>query len=426
MKAVVLAAGEGWRLRPVTFTRPKHLIPVGGRPLLVHILNSLRETGFREVLIVVHYEADKIKEYLGDGSKFNMKIEYIHQPRVMGTADATRLVEDYVEENFLLIYGDLFITPTVIRRVLDAYTANSRFKPVVTMASVPVKHPEHYGVLILEGSYVVDIVEKPAPGTVESNLVNAGVYIFSTEIFDAIRRTSLSARGELEITDSIHHLIKNGRPVIAVDVSRGEWLDVGNPWDLLEANKRALIQIKPEVRGTVEKGAHIKGPVSVAENARVRSGAYIEGPVLIGEGSDIGPNCHIRPFTSIGRNVRVGNACEVKNSIIMDSVTVGRLSYIGDSVIGEGCVLGAGSIFANYRFDSESVKMNVLGRIVDTKRTEMGVVMGDHVKVGVGALFMPGVKIGCNSWIGPNVVVYRDVPSNTILTLKQNVLRRAH
>jgi len=425
LKAVVLAAGEGWRLRPVTSTKPKHLIPVGGKPLLAHILNSLRETGFREVLVVVHYGADKIKDYFGDGSRLGLKIEYVHQPKVTGTADATKLAEPYVKEDFLLTYGDLFITPEVIRQVLDAYAAGSDSKPVVTMATVPVDHPEHYGVVVLEGSLVIDIIEKPAPGTVKSNLVNAGIYVFSTKIFDAIRRTNLSMRGELEITESIHHLIRNGRPVIATKVPRGKWLDVGNPWDLLEANKRVLMQMKPEVSGIVEDGVHIHGPVVVAEDARVRSGAYIEGPVLIGEGSDIGPNCHIRPFTSIGRNVRIGNACEIKNSIIMDDVKVGHLSYLGDSVIGEGCILGAGSISANYRFDSKTVKMKVMDKVVDTGRAKMGVVMGDHVKTGVGTLFMPGIKIGCNSWIGPNVVVYRDVPSDTILTLRQDILRRA-
>jgi NDP-sugar pyrophosphorylase family protein len=173
--------------------------------------------------------------------------------------------------------------------------------------------------------------------------------------------------------------------------------------------------MKPEVLGTVESGAHLADSVFVAEGATVLSGAYIEGPSYIGEGSSVGPNCYIRPCTSIGRNVRVGNACEVKNSILMDNVHMGHLSYVGDSIIGEGCNLGAGTITANLRFDEKPVKMIVKDELVDTGSPKMGVVMGDNAKTGIGALLMPGVKIGCNSWIRPNYVVRKDVPSDARL-----------
>jgi bifunctional UDP-N-acetylglucosamine pyrophosphorylase/glucosamine-1-phosphate N-acetyltransferase len=164
--------------------------------------------------------------------------------------------------------------------------------------------------------------------------------------------------------------------------------------------------------------------VTVAESARIRSGAYIEGPALIDEGSDIGPNCYIRPFTSIGKNARIGNACEIKNSILMDGTHVGHLSYVGDSIIGEKCNLGAGTITANYRLDGRTVKMMVKDKTVDTERTKLGIVLGDNVKSGINALFMPGVKVGVNSWVGPNVVVERDLASNTVVLLKQTVEKR--
>lgn len=425
MKAVILAAGEGWRLRPITSTRPKHLIPIGGKPLLDHMLSALRNAGFKEILIVVHYGSDKITKHFGNGSNFGLKIEYVHQPHVIGTADATKLSERYVEDDFLLVYGDLFISSNVINRVLDVYKRSKNLspRPTVTMGAVPVENIENYGVMKIRGSYVIDIIEKPVPGTVESNLINAGVYVFSTEIFEAIKNTKVSPRGELEITESIRYLMRKGKPVIFAKIPRNEWLDVGNPWDFLEANRRALSSLKTEIRGKVEEGAYIHGPVYVGERARVRSGSYIEGPVFIGGGSDIGPNCHIKAHTSIGKNVRIGNACEIRNSIIMDDVEIGQLSYLGDSIVGVGCILGAGSISADSLFSPETVKMNVIGKLIDTRRSSMGVVMGDYVKTGVGSLFMPGVKIGYNSWIGPNVVVQSDVPQNTILTLKQNLMK---
>jgi bifunctional UDP-N-acetylglucosamine pyrophosphorylase/glucosamine-1-phosphate N-acetyltransferase len=216
-------------------------------------------------------------------------------------------------------------------------------------------------------------------------------------------------------------LIEADRKIVAAEISDKEWRDVGRPWDLLEANAHLLMETKPEILGEVEENVHLADSVFVAEHARIRSGAYIEGPSYIGEGSDIGPNCHIRPYTSIGRNIRIGNACEVKNCIIMDKTHIGHLSYVGDSVIGENCNLGAGTITANLRLDVKPVKMIVRDRLIDTGMAKLGVMMGDNVKTGIGALLMPGIKIGYNSWIGPNVIVNRDVPSDTILIIKQHL-----
>jgi bifunctional UDP-N-acetylglucosamine pyrophosphorylase/glucosamine-1-phosphate N-acetyltransferase len=166
------------------------------------------------------------------------------------------------------------------------------------------------------------------------------------------------------------------------------------------------------------------GPVTVAETARIRSGAYIEGPAFIDEESDLGPNCYIRPCTSIGKKVRIGNACEIKNSIIMDNTHVGHLSYIGDSILGERCNLGAGTIIANYRLDSGTVPMMLKDKVTDSGRKKLGVVFGDNVKTGINSLFMPGVKVGNDSWVGPNVMVQRDLPSKSVMLLKQDVENR--
>jgi bifunctional UDP-N-acetylglucosamine pyrophosphorylase/glucosamine-1-phosphate N-acetyltransferase len=138
----------------------------------------------------------------------------------------------------------------------------------------------------------------------------------------------------------------------------------------------------------------------------------------------VGPNCYIRPGTSLGRKVRIGNACEIKNSIIMDRAHVGHLSYVGDSILGENCNLGAGTITANYRLDSGTVKMVVKDNVVDSGRTKLGAVLGDNVKAGINALFMPGVKVGNNSWVGPSVIVGRDLPPNSVILLKQDVEKR--
>jgi len=422
MKAVILAAGEGVRLQPITSTRPKHLIKVGGKPILEHCLNAVKTSGIDETLIVIHYMGDVIRQYFGDGKKFGLKIEYVEQKAVLGTGNAVSMVEPYVKDDFLLVYGDLLFSAEAVKNVIDLY---KKEKPAATMAVVPVENSEDYGIVELEDEkHVKRIVEKPKHEEAPSNLANAGMYAFSTEIFDKVRETSASARGEWEITDAISQLLNEKKTVLAVKISSGDWVDIGRPWDLLEANRWALERRDHKVYGLVENGAHLIGPVTVAETARIRSGAYIEGPALIDEESDIGPNCYIRPYTSIGKKARVGNACEIKNSIIMDNVHVGHLSYVGDSILGEKCNLGAGTITANYRLDGGTIKMVVKDRVVDSGRTKLGAVLGDDVKAGINVLFMPGVKVGCNSWVGPNVVVQRDVAADTVVLLKQNLEER--
>jgi len=421
MKAVILAAGEGVRLQPITLTRPKHLIKVGGEPILEHCLNAVKTSRIEEALIVIHYMGDVIRQYFGDGKKFGLKIEYVEQKAMLGTGNAVSVVEPYLKDDFMLVYGDLLFSAEAAKKVINLH---KKEKPAATMAVVAVENPENYGIVELkEEKYVGCIVEKPKREEAPTNLANAGIYVFSTEIFEKIRETSASARGEWEITDAISLLLKD-KMVLAVEISRDDWLDIGRPWDLLEANRWALMRTEHKLCGDVESGAHLIGPVSVAETARIRSGAYIEGPAFIDEESDIGPNCYIRPYTSIGKRVRIGNACEIKNSVIMDNVHIGHLSYVGDCIIGEDCNLGAGTITANYRLDAGTVKMVVKDRVVDSGRTKLGVVLGDNVKVAINVLFMPGVKVGCNSWVGPGVVVQRDVAADTIVLLKQNVEER--
>lgn len=422
MKAVVLAAGEGVRLQPLTFTRPKPMVHVGGKPVLEHCLEAIKACGINHVVIVIHYMAEVIRRHFGSGESLGLKIEYAEQPSVLGTGNAVGIAEPFVDGDFVLVYGDLLFTPEALKKVLALHNAK---KPSATLAAVPVEKPEEYGILELgDEGFVKRIVEKPAKGEAPSNMANAGIYAFSPEIFEKTRKIKASARGEWEITDAIELLIKDGKTVAAAEIQRTDWFDIGRPWDLLEANRWILNQTEHKILGYVETGAHITGQVTVAETAHIRSGAYIEGPAYIGEQSDIGPNCYIRPCTSIGRKVRIGNACEIKNSIIMDYVHIGHLSYVGDSIIGENCNLGAGTITANYRFDAGTVKMMVKDKLVDSGRTKLGAVLGDNVKTGINALFMPGVKIGNNCWVGPNVIIHRDMPPNTAVFLKQELEER--
>jgi UDP-N-acetylglucosamine diphosphorylase/glucosamine-1-phosphate N-acetyltransferase len=418
MKAVLLAAGEGVRLLPVTATRPKHLIKVGGKPILQFCLEAVKKAGITDVIIVTHYMGDAIRHYFVDGEELGLKINYVEQKEVLGTGNATEVAEPYVNDDFVLIYGDLLFGLDVVKNVLLSYKPG---KMSGVMGVVPVDKPEDYGIIELGNEKKVKgIVEKPATGKAPSNLANAGVYVFSHEIFTKIKKINYSKRNELELTDAITMLAAEGKTILASELPKNDWFDIGRPWDLLDANNWALKHMDLQVLGTIEQGAHLIGPISVAESARIRSGAYIEGPCFIDDECDIGPNCYIRPGTSLGKKVRIGNACEIKNSIVMDSTHVGHLSYVGDSILGEQCNLGAGTVMANYRFDGGSIKMLVKDQLVNTGRRKLGAILGDNVKTGIKSLFMPGVKVGVNSWVGPNLMIETDLPANTMAFLKQN------
>jgi bifunctional UDP-N-acetylglucosamine pyrophosphorylase/glucosamine-1-phosphate N-acetyltransferase len=419
VKAVLLAAGAGERLMPITATRPKHLIKIAGKPILQFCLEAVKHAGITEAVIVTHYMGDAIRGYFGDGATFGLKLTYVEQREILGTGNAAETAEQYVEGDFVLIYGDLLFGKEAVTTVLSQF---KKGKTAAVMAVVPVDKPENYGIIEQDAEGKVKrIVEKPQAGKAPSNLANAGIYAFSKEVFDKTKLTKKSSRGEWELTDALTMLAEEGKTVLVAQVSRDDWFDVGRPWDLIDANVWALNRMEHRVLGTVEEGAHLIGPVTVAQTARVRSGAYIEGPVFIDEEADVGPNCFIRSGTSLGKKTRVGNGCEIKNTLVMDGTHIGHLSYVGDSVIGEKCNFGAGTITANLRFDDGKIKMVIKDNVVDTGRRKLGVVMGDNVKTGIKASFMPGVKVGANAWVGANLMVTRDVPASSIALSKQSL-----
>ncbi|MEM2093862.1 MAG: sugar phosphate nucleotidyltransferase [Candidatus Bathyarchaeia archaeon] len=419
MKAVVLAAGEGVRLRPFTLTRPKHLLPLCGRPLLEYTLQALKAVNIHDVAIIIGYKGDMIRNYFGTGISLGLSLTYIEQKQPLGTANAVAFAKEYTGgDDFLLVHGDLLIDSTAVKRLLDTYA----LERMITMGVVPAVEPTLFGVVHVENGKVKSIAEKPEEAG-GSNLVNAGMYILNNEVFREVAVTGISVRGEYELPDALKPFIKRGE-VRAALINADSWIDIGRPWDLLEANERIMRSAAPRVEGTIDEGAHLVGNVIVEAGARVRSGAYIEGPVFVGAGSDVGPNCYLRPFTSLGSNVRIGNACEVKNSVIMQGTHIGHLSYVGDSVIGEDCNLGAGTITANLRFDNRLVKVSIKGKPVDSGLRKLGTFMGDGAKTGIGTLIMPGVKIGCGAWIGPGVILMRDVEENTQVMVDQQTIRR--
>jgi bifunctional UDP-N-acetylglucosamine pyrophosphorylase/glucosamine-1-phosphate N-acetyltransferase len=415
LKAVILSAGEGTRMRPLTLTKPKTMLPVAGKPIIQYNLEALRDSGITEILLIVNYKEKMVKDYFKDGKEFGVNISYKTQEKLIGTANAIKYSQNFVEDHFIVLNGDIILDKELITEIIKEY---DNFKPDTLMVLTKVEDPSPFGVVEIQDNFIRNIVEKPKKDEAPSNLINTGIYIFNKDIFEKIAITKKSKRGEYEITDSLSLQIENKKIVRGFETNK-KWIDVGRPWELIEINELLLKKIKEENKGKIEKGATIHGNVFLDEGSIIRSGVYIEGFVYIGKNCDIGPNCYIRGNSYFGDNVKVGNAVEIKNSIIMENTNVNHLSYVGDSIIGSNCNLGAGTNIANLRFDDKPVKISVKGKKTDSGRRKLGSIIGDNVKTGINSSFSPGVTIGFNSFIGPEVLLHEDVESNKIVLLKQ-------
>lgn len=394
MKCVILAAGEGNRMHPLTYTRPKVMLPITGKPILEWNLLNARAAGLKEFIFVVSYKSEMVREYFGDGKPWNVKINYVNQGKAMGTAHAIGTVEPFVSDCIVLC-GDTIFGTNDIKQIAKKGTK---------IGLVKIDNATEYGIVELKGKHVVKIYEKMDYPS--SNVINAGIYHFNKHIFDSIRKTEKSSRGEFEITDSINILV-NKEPMEGIFLK--EWRDVVYPWHLLDANEELLKKLKAKIQGTVEKNVTVKGIVVVGKGTVIRSGTYIEGPVVIGNNSKIGPNCYLRPYTTIGNNCHVGNACEVKNSLVMDHSNVPHLNYVGDSIIGQHCNLGAGTTVANLRLDKNNIVVTLNGKKIDSKRRKLGMVMGDNVQTGINSIINVGTIIGNDVFIGPGGLAKNEI-----------------
>ncbi|BBL61926.1 MAG: NTP transferase domain-containing protein [Methanobrevibacter arboriphilus] len=415
MKAIILSAGEGTRMRPLTLTRPKTMLPVAGKPIIQYNIESLRDSGVTDILLIVNYKEDMVRNYFKDGKDLGVNITYKKQEELSGTANAIGYGENFVDDEFIVLNGDIILDTALLMNIIEEYYKNN---PDTLMVLTEVEDPTLFGVVEIKENIVNEIIEKPSIDEAPSNYVNTGIYIFNKDIFEKISKTKKSSRGEYEITDSLAMQIDDGKTIWGFK-SNKKWLDVGRPWELIEINEYFLEEITTNIKGKVEPGAHIHGNIHLGEGSVIRSGVYIMGSVYIGEDCDIGPNCYIRGSTYLGNNVNVGNAVEIKNSIIMDDTNVNHLSYVGDSVIGSNCNIAAGTNVANLRFDNETVKTTIKDEKIDSGRRKLGAIFGDSVKTGINSSFSPGVKVGCNSSVGSDVLLYEDLDSDKVVLVKQ-------
>jgi len=405
MDAVVLAAGEGTRLRPLTSTRPKPMLSVAGKPILEWNLEALDAAGVGKAVIVVGYHREKIVDHFG--KKFGgVSVDYVEQKEQLGTGHAVACAKGRVSGSFIVMNGDVLASERLIERAVGDFEGKNA-DAGVSLAKV--EEPKNYGVAEVAKGLVKSLKEKPEKP--KSDLANAGVYVFREEVFDLLQKLEKSTRLEYELTDAIQEYITRGK--VSATVSEDEWIDVGLPWHLLDANEIMLkrMDLKPSPKAKIEEGAKLVGPVHVGAGTEIRNGCYIIGPAFIGENCLLGPNNFIRPHTTIGSNCHIGSHVEIKNTLIMDNSNIPHLSYVGDSILGENINLGAGTNIANLRFDDAEVKVEIKKTIHGSGRRKFGAIIGDNVKTGVNVSIMPGRAIYPGAYVAAGSVV-----ENTIYT----------
>jgi len=368
MKALILAAGRGERLRPLTDNRPKPLLPVCNRPLIDYQILTLKKYGIDEIGLVVGYRHELIRKHL-NGYQF-------FRDACTGTASAVHAARDFLDEDFLLVYGDVFFDAPI-----DAVVSTED-----SMAVYRVEDVSRFGAVRFEGGRLLDIVEKGRAGP---GYINAGIYHLSPDILDFIEHTPQSERGEYELTSSLVAYARK-RPVSVFPIE-GYWSDIGHPWDYLDVNMHVLRKVG----------------LSIGKDTEVWRSATIRKPALIGDGCTI-KNCVIEGSV-VGNGCTIGEFSVVKRSVIMNGSNAPHLNYVADSVIGEQCNLGAGTKIANLRFDNANVKMMIKGKGVDSGRRKLGAVIGDNVKTGINVSIYPGVKIRSGAWVPTPGALMRDV-----------------
>jgi len=329
MKALILSGGKGTRLRPLTYTTAKQLVPVANKPILGYVLGHIQDAGIKDVGVIISPETgNEVRNYIGSGKQWGIKVTYILQSEPAGLAHAVKTARDFLgDDDFIMYLGDNLL----YHGVKDAIKEFNRQSPAALIFLKEVDDPRQFGVAKLDRKgNIVKLIEKPE--IPPSNLALVGVYIFTARIHDAIARIKPSFRGELEITDAIQELISMGCKVKS-EILSGWWLDTGKKDDILQANTVVLDEyIKRQIKGRVDGKSQVSGRVTIEKGASVAN-SIIRGPVIIGKGSKI-KDSFIGPFTSIGDNVTLLGS-SIEHSVILNNAFLSGLERLEDSLVGK-------------------------------------------------------------------------------------------
>ncbi len=383
--AVVLAAGEGIRLRPLTANRPKPMLPAGTRPILEHVLNALIDAGVDDIHLVVGYQANRVRSHFGPTYR-NIPITYHTQSNQLGSGHALLQARDGPADSFLLVNGDQIIDHRIVEAVTNAHNGTA------TMAVVEGPEAVDYGAVRLSGNQITELVEQPNTG--EFRLFNAGVYAFSQQIFDTLGELSID-RGELPLTDAIQQLIANTDQHVEGVRTDHFWMDATHPWDLLSLSRELL------TRGWVDAPA-IESNCYVDESANVHPDATLVGPVVVDSDVIIEAGAVVGPYAAIGSSSTIGAGSVLSDVVVDTDTTIGPNTTALELVAGQGCTMRAALTVeggpADVTLDSQVYN-----------DVDLGGVIADRVDIGGNATLEPGALIGPGATVGTGVTVRGEI-----------------
>ncbi|MBT3183973.1 MAG: NTP transferase domain-containing protein [Nitrospina sp.] len=386
MKAIILAAGEAAHLSPFSETRPISMIGVAGRTMLDNTFALLKSAGINDIFIVVGHKKDKLIERLQQQDHNGLNLHYVEQKRKLGIGHAVMQVKNKISpgEYFLLLYGDTLTAENIFSKVQQSFHS---FKCPVASICLPPSNQMFGNVFLNARMEITKIVEKPK-GNNLGNYVLSGVFILPASFFKLLESSGKSMEKALKKV-----VAEEG---LRASMWEDEWLDVVHPWEILTANKMIMDSWQESSiakTATLEANVTLQGIVRIEAGAIIKSGAVLEGPCCIGEGSYIGNNSLIRSYTSVGKKCSVGSGVELKNCVVMDNSQIGRLSFVGDSVLGENVDMGAGCMTVNRTVDWKPISVKNGKRPMETGMTKLGAFLGDGVVVGAGNTLQPGTVV---------------------------------
>jgi glucose-1-phosphate thymidylyltransferase len=347
LKGIILHGGHGTRLRPLTHTGPKQLLPIANKAMSQYALEDLKIAGITNIGIIIgDVFPDKVKEYYGNGEKFGVKITYIYQDAPKGISHAIRLCKDFIgNDKFIVYLGD-----NVLRKNLIDYTKKFQLSNSDAMILLcKVDNPQRFGIAELENNNsnkIKNIVEKPQDSS--SDLAVIGIYFLTSKIFDIIDHLKPSARGELEITEALQMLIDDGNK-IEFDTVTGWWKDTGTPEDILDANRLILDSIGTENQFLLDCEDKIKNKIVMGKNSKIDQTSKITGPVIIGKNCIIGSNVKLGPHVSVGDNC-ILNQCTIEDSIIMENCNIDSKIILSKSIIANNSIIDSSPTFSKNQF----------------------------------------------------------------------------
>lgn len=386
MKAVILAGGRASKLAPFSLTRPIPMLRLAGRTLFDNSVDLLKKSGINDIFVVIGHQKEKLIEGIGERLDNGINFHYIEQGNSKGIGEAVLKVKSKISpgEYFLLIYGDTVTAENIFGKIQQSFYS---FKCPVASICLPNSNKMFGNVFLNAHMKITEIIEKPK-GDDLGNYVLSGAFILPASIFKTLESTG----GSME--RALKKLVeKDG---LMASMWEDEWLDIVYPWEILTANKILMDSWKNSSiskSAVMESNVTIQGTVSIEDEAIVKAGAILEGPCSIGKGSYIGNNSLIRGYTSLGRNCSVGYGVELKNCVVLDNSHIGRLSFVGDSVLGENVDVGAGVMTVNRSIDWKPISVKNNKKLVDTGSLKLGAFVGDDVVIGAGNTIQPGTVV---------------------------------